>query len=403
VSVADRYLSSGIDKVCHALSLDDERPTFRPVLWTEEGYRFGEPPGDRLEQVWFAGVHANVGGGYPDDGLALVTLDWMMGKTDLRFLPSARQEVANHANREGRYYNSRSGLAGYYRYGPRSVERLCDDTQYGVSITTPKIHQAAIDRIAAREVAYAPVSLPPSYQIVGSNTPSPVLPPKPDWMEFALDKVWWRRMAYFATVLITAILALFPLPQKAGVLDKTLGAVPEKLCAWGGDTICRLPAEIIASGVSFLEKVGVKDPQTSIYRLIESVAPGWAKFWLDAFKEYPVTIGILALILAWLFFRKSDQLQAQIARRAEYAWAGYKRIAAAPAPVPAMSDHIARFMRTYVQNAMHFIVRRIIPFFFGLFTWLLLIVIVVITFPLSLYALYRFWKFVRGNEAEATL
>ncbi len=53
VSVADRYLSSGTDKVCHALSLDDERPTFRPVLWTEQGYRYGEPPGDRSSKSGF--------------------------------------------------------------------------------------------------------------------------------------------------------------------------------------------------------------------------------------------------------------------------------------------------------------------------------------------------------------
>ena len=210
-------------------------------------------------------------------------------------------------------------------------------------------------------------------------------------------------MAYFATVLITAILALFPLFEKLHWLDKTIGAVPRRLCAWSGEALCRLPGEVIASGVSFLEKIGLKNPETSIYGLIESVAPGWTKLWLESFKNYPVTVGILALILAWLFFLKSDQLQAQIARRAEYAWAGYKRIAAVPAPVPAMSDHIARFMRTYVQNAMHFIVRRIIPFLFGLFTWLLLIAAVVITFPLSLYALYKFWRFVRGNEAEATL
>jgi uncharacterized protein (DUF2235 family) len=403
VSVADRYLSSGIDKVCHALSLDDERPTFRPVLWTEEGYRYGEPPGDRLEQVWFAGVHANVGGGYPVDGLAYFTLDWMMSKTDLRFLPSARQEVADRADREGRYYNSRSGLAGYYRYGPRSVERLCNDTQYGVSIKAPKIHQGAIDRIAAREVAYAPVSLPQSYQIVGTNTPPAVLAPKQDWMEFALDKVWWRRVAYFATVLISAILVLFPFLRWAGWLDKTLGTVTARLCSWSGEALCRLPGEIIASGVSFLEKLGLKDPGKSIYQMIDSLAPGWAKFWLDSFKDYPVAVGILALILAWLFFLKSGQLQAQIARRAEYAWAGYKRITPVPAPDPGFSDRVARFMRTYVQNAMHFIVRRIIPGFFGLFTWLLLVLAVVITFPLSLYALYKFWKFVRGNQAEAAL
>jgi uncharacterized protein (DUF2235 family) len=402
VSVADRYLSSGTDKVCHALSLDDERPTFRPVLWTEQNYRFGDPPGDRLEQVWFAGVHANVGGGYPDDSLACFSLDWMMDKSDLRFLDAERRDVRDRANREGPQYDSRAGLGGYYRYGPRSVERLCNDDQYGVSIATAKIHRGAIDRIAAREVAYAPVSLPPTYQIVGPNPPG-LHPPRQDWIEFALDKVWWRRMAYFATVLISAILVLFPFLKMAGWLDKTIGAIPAKLCALSGEQLCRLPSEIVASGVNFLQKIGLKDPTTSLYDLLLGVVPGWTKFWLDSFKDYPITVGILVLILAWLFFRKSAEIQAQIARRAEYAWAECKRIAHVPVPDPGFSDRIARFMRTYVSNAAHFLMRRVVPVFFALFTALLLIVAVVITFPLSLYALYKFWRFVRGGEREATL
>ena len=60
-------------------------------------------------------------------------------------------------------------------------------------------------------------------------------------------------------------------------------------------------------------------------------------------------------------------------------------------------------MRAHVQNAIHYIVRRVIPFFFALLTWLLLVAAVVITFPLSLYALYKFWGFVRGSVSEATL
>ena len=78
MSFADRELSGFIQRARHALSLDDERPTFRPVLWNEVP-RQGPPLGnDRIQQVWFAGVHANVGGGYPDDGLACTALDWMM-------------------------------------------------------------------------------------------------------------------------------------------------------------------------------------------------------------------------------------------------------------------------------------------------------------------------------------
>ncbi len=91
----------------HALSVDDERETFYPQLWLEhlpcdpssEGgsctqveiertAAFGlttvtetvsatTKPTD-VEQVWFPGMHANVGGGYPKDHLAHVSLMWMI-------------------------------------------------------------------------------------------------------------------------------------------------------------------------------------------------------------------------------------------------------------------------------------------------------------------------------------
>jgi uncharacterized protein (DUF2235 family) len=80
---ADRDPSDRLQTIRHALSLDDARPTFRPVLWNEvledrpypgkEMARRVLSP-QRIQQVWFAGAHANVGGGYPDDGLAFTAL-----------------------------------------------------------------------------------------------------------------------------------------------------------------------------------------------------------------------------------------------------------------------------------------------------------------------------------------
>src|ERR1700752_4843443 len=75
-----------IERACHALALDDERTTFHPVLWSERDEPQLKPDDDgrywtkdeRLRQVWFAGIHANVGGGYPDDSLAQVSLTWIM-------------------------------------------------------------------------------------------------------------------------------------------------------------------------------------------------------------------------------------------------------------------------------------------------------------------------------------
>jgi uncharacterized protein (DUF2235 family) len=55
-----------------ALAIDERRWDFRPQVW--EG-----PAGasQSMEQVWFPGVHSNVGGGYSDDGLADAALQWM--------------------------------------------------------------------------------------------------------------------------------------------------------------------------------------------------------------------------------------------------------------------------------------------------------------------------------------
>jgi hypothetical protein len=126
-------------------------------LWTDP--EKGKRP-ERLSQVWFAGVHANVGGGYPDDGLAYVTLQWMMDEATqlgLRFYPAVRAEYDERADPHGEQYDSRSGLAGYYRYGPRDMDSLCADADHGVAIAHLQIHDSVLERIRRWQVAYAPL------------------------------------------------------------------------------------------------------------------------------------------------------------------------------------------------------------------------------------------------------
>jgi uncharacterized protein (DUF2235 family) len=55
----------------HAVSIDERRCFFRQNLWA---------PGPNIKQVWFAGVHSDVGGGYPEkeSGLAKIALEWML-------------------------------------------------------------------------------------------------------------------------------------------------------------------------------------------------------------------------------------------------------------------------------------------------------------------------------------
>lgn len=70
-------LSGRVEHGYHALAVDERRRSFAPALWQVD-----ERPGGRqhVEQVWFAGVHSNVGGGCPTCGLSDTTLWWMAGR-----------------------------------------------------------------------------------------------------------------------------------------------------------------------------------------------------------------------------------------------------------------------------------------------------------------------------------
>jgi uncharacterized protein (DUF2235 family) len=68
----DTQLSSRVQLAYQALAIDEERRPFVPSLW----YRAPDD-GNVLEQRWFAGVHSDVGGGYPDCSVAEIALCWM--------------------------------------------------------------------------------------------------------------------------------------------------------------------------------------------------------------------------------------------------------------------------------------------------------------------------------------
>ncbi len=57
-----------------ALAIDEQRADFLPEIWQ------GAADGQTLEQRWFAGAHANVGGSYGNDGMANCALRWIVGE-----------------------------------------------------------------------------------------------------------------------------------------------------------------------------------------------------------------------------------------------------------------------------------------------------------------------------------
>ena len=76
VEFHDVDLSSRIDNAFQALAIDERRRAFEPSIWRKQDGVCCQ----RLEQVWFSGVHSNIGGGYRDTGLSDIALGWMMDR-----------------------------------------------------------------------------------------------------------------------------------------------------------------------------------------------------------------------------------------------------------------------------------------------------------------------------------
>lgn len=73
------FLADAVAVGRQALGIDEQRRVFCPRLWTGDPSlgAAGGAATPRVKQVWFEGVHSDVGGGYPETGLSDTTLLWM--------------------------------------------------------------------------------------------------------------------------------------------------------------------------------------------------------------------------------------------------------------------------------------------------------------------------------------
>ena len=74
----DYRLNPEIKHAYHAVALDEKRKKFPPCMWDETNISEGQT----MEQVWFAGVHSDVGGWYEERGLSDIALRWMLKKAE---------------------------------------------------------------------------------------------------------------------------------------------------------------------------------------------------------------------------------------------------------------------------------------------------------------------------------
>jgi uncharacterized protein (DUF2235 family) len=334
----DDSLLPNVRHARQALSLDDERRTFHPIPWNEtaEKARVAKQPAaaGRLRQVWFAGMHADVGGGYPDDGLSYVPLCWMIKEAadrGLRFEPSVLTEYHALAAPTGRMYDSRSGFGVLWRYQPRDAQLLLGEGN------RPLVHGSVMTRMTCGNDGYAPISLPEAIDVLPGNG-SPVAfdaaavrravaeadtagqpqspeeqrarqerrrvlgdtqqlvtlaskqPKRTDVFKLVLDTVWWRRVVYFVSLAFALTAGAFPL----------------------------LAQYLRIEGVTDLnDRAG--GPVGWTLGLIKGFLPGVAAPWLTAVVRNPagaalIVVGLIASLGLSAF------LQRRIGDRARAAW-----------------------------------------------------------------------------------
>jgi uncharacterized protein (DUF2235 family) len=341
LSMPDQFMNHKIGRACHALALEEERDAFRPVLWDDRYVRHGdrlyavdhdwtpapakperplaEIDRERISQVWFVGVHSDIGGGYSRDGLAHHTLEWMMeraGVYGLDYLPVQQDWFKSLSDRYDKLNDSRHGLSGYYRYRPRKFADIYSQPPYKLSFVedfrhirnmfrsrpdpehevkaelaspelyvqrpAPKIHQSVMDRIWNGTDGYAPIVLPEKYFVVSndgtivsnSTTGDTAAASRAVRQETVWDWVWARRVIYFLTVLASLFLASLPLIEK-----------------WRPARGPASPAEVVVP----------------IIDLVAAFLPNFVKPWLDAFRNSPgrflagvVLVGVLMYVGGWI-------------------------------------------------------------------------------------------------------
>lgn len=141
----------------HAVSIDEHRAFFRSHLWRLPDDPASDHGPRDLKQVWFAGVHCDVGGGYPEpqSGLAKIALDWMLKeakKAGLAVDPAKEAEVLG-----------RTGSSKYVAPDPDGMAHESLTGAWNIAEFVPKKHYDwSTGKWSRRMNLYRPRTLPPN-------------------------------------------------------------------------------------------------------------------------------------------------------------------------------------------------------------------------------------------------
>ena len=142
----DTGLGEHVDFAFHALALDERRKDFLPTLWQQDPA--AREKGQVLKQVWFAGVHSNVGGGYKEHGLSDVTMAWMASEIDpllaldFDYLKGRRDLRSNWSL--GRITDSADGI---WKGRPTTTRTPLAENRGG---TNESVHASVLERVQGK-------------------------------------------------------------------------------------------------------------------------------------------------------------------------------------------------------------------------------------------------------------
>jgi len=183
---ADLDLSERVAYGLHAMAIDEKRKDFVPSPWN---------PRHGVTQLWFPGVHSDVGGGYPFKGLADISFDWMLREAGTPEVGLRLEAVSGLApDPLADRHESADSLVWALRSAPRDIP---DDA---------RLHPCVRERFAGRP-DYRPASLAHHPEVASFytgvpvaeklNTADPVtairtLPAKTSMTVRALAEKWWN-------------------------------------------------------------------------------------------------------------------------------------------------------------------------------------------------------------------
>ncbi len=134
----DVKLGDHVTNARHALALNEKRGSFTPTLWQPDRND------GSVKQIWFPGVHRDVGGGYKEHGLSDGSLKWMLteacavdsAQNGLKFNPIMLDQI--EPNSKGLEHDSYTGLMKALVSAPRSIPNLDEPLA--------PLHQSVLDR-----------------------------------------------------------------------------------------------------------------------------------------------------------------------------------------------------------------------------------------------------------------